>query len=428
RDEPRPRSGVLRARQFIMKDSYSLDYDQAGLDHSYELHKEAYKKIFDRSGIKYFIVGASSGLMGGSGSQEFMAESDVGEDTIVLCDHCRYAVNLEIATSDLTELVDEPTRLEEVSTPNVRTIEEVSEFLNVPASRFIKSLVYIVDDEPILILIRGDHELNESKMQVRFGAKFRPAAEDEIEKIMDGTHTGFIGPVGLKGMAIYVDKTVVNQKGFISGANKDHFHLKGIDLKRDISIREIIDVSTVKAGEKCPECGHPLRIVNAIEIGHIFKLGTKYSEAMNATVLNPGGEKVPIIMGSYGIGVERILATHIEQNSDDKGIVWSKALAPYFVHIIPINVKNESVLEQAEAVYDYCNQEKISALIDDRNVGPGFKLKDADLLGMPLQIIVGEKNLKNNRLEFKIRRLQKSFLVDVNHYKEELKGTLQKIE
>ncbi|HDK35448.1 MAG TPA: proline--tRNA ligase, partial [Bacteroidetes bacterium] len=335
---------------------------------------------------------------------------------------------LEIATSDLTELVDEPTRLEEVSTPNVRTIEEVSEFLNVPASRFIKSLVYIVDDEPILILIRGDHELNESKMQVRFGAKFRPAAEDEIEKIMDGTHTGFIGPVGLKGMAIYVDKTVVNQKGFISGANKDHFHLKGIDLKRDISIREIIDVSTVKAGEKCPECGYPLRIVNAIEIGHIFKLGTKYSEAMNATVLNPGGEKVPIIMGSYGIGVERILATHIEQNSDDKGIVWSKALAPYFVHIIPINVKNESVLEQAEAVYDYCNQEKISALIDDRNVGPGFKLKDADLLGMPLQIIVGEKNLKNNRLEFKIRRLQKSFLVDVNHYKEELKGTLQKIE
>jgi len=429
RDEPRPRSGVLRARQFIMKDSYSLDYNQEGLDKSYELHKEAYKKIFSRAGIKFFIVGASSGLMGGSGSQEFMAESEVGEDTIALCDSCGYAANLEVAQSELNDFVNEPAeKLEEIFTPNVRTIDEVSKFLGVPDYYLIKSLLYIVESQPILILIRGDHELNESKMQAKFGATFRPATEEEVVDITGGAHVGFIGPVGLKGIDIYVDKTIVNQKGFISGANKDNYHVKGIDPERDFDTKGIVDVAAVKAGEKCPNCGHPLRIVNAIEIGHIFKLGTKYSKAMGATVLDPSGKEIPIIMGSYGIGVERILATHIEQNSDNRGIVWSKSLAPYLVHIIAINMKSETVARQAESVYQLCKDTGISALFDDRDVGPGFKFKDADLLGMPLQIIIGEKNLNNKRIEFKIRKSGESFLVGLGDYPQKLKEVLEEIE
>jgi len=429
RDEPRPRSGVLRARQFIMKDSYSLDYNQEGLDRSYELHKEAYKKIFSKAGIKYFIVGASSGLMGGSGSQEFMAESETGEDTIVLCDSCGYAANLEVAQSELNNSVNEPAdQLGEIFTPDVRTIDEVSKFLGVPDYYLIKSLLYIVESQPILILIRGDHELNESKMQAKFGTTFRPATEEEVVDITGGAHVGFIGPVGLKGIDIYVDKTIVNQKGFISGANKDNYHLRGIDPERDFDTKEIIDVATVKAGEKCPNCGHPLRIVNAIEIGHIFKLGTKYSKAMGATVLDPSGKEIPIVMGSYGIGVERILATQIEQNSDDRGIVWSKSLAPYMVHIIAINMKSERVAQQAESVYRFCEDAGISVLFDDRDVGPGFKFKDADLLGMPMQIIVGEKNLKNQKIEFKIRKSGQSFLVDVDDYPQKLKEVLKELE
>ena len=428
RDEPRPRSGVLRARQFIMKDSYSLDYNQENLDKSYELHKEAYKKIFSRAGIKFFIVGASSGLMGGSGSQEFMAESEVGEDTIALCDNCGYAANLEVATSELNNLVNKPTKLEEIYTPNVRTIDEVSQFLDVPDYYLIKSLVYIVESKPVLILLRGDHDLNESKMMSEFGAKFRPATEEEIEKITGGAHVGFIGPVGLKGIDIYVDKTIVNQRGFISGANKDNYHIKGIDPERDFKIKRIVNVSTVKAGEKCPNCHRPLRIVNAIEIGHIFKLGTKYSKAMGATVLDPSGKEVPIVMGSYGIGVERILATHIEQNADDKGIVWSKTLAPYFVHIVPINMKNKTVAKKAEEVYQFCLDENIPVLLDDRDVGPGFKFKDADLLGIPLQIIIGDKNLKNNKIEFKIRKSNSSFLVGLSDYPKKLREVLSQID
>jgi len=429
RDEPRPRSGVSRARQFIMKDSYSLDYNQEGLDRSYELHKEAYKKIFSKAGIKYFIVGASSGLMGGSGSQEFMAESETGEDTIVLCDSCGYAANLEVAQSELNNSVNEPAdQLGKIFTPDVRTIDEVSKFLGVPDYYLIKSLLYIVGSQPILILIRGDHELNESKMQAKFGTTFRPATEEEVVDITGGAHVGFIGPVGLKGIDIYVDKTIVNQKGFISGANKDNYHLRGIDPERDFDTKEIIDVATVKAGEKCPNCGHPLRIVNAIEIGHIFKLGTKYSKAMGATVLDPSGKEIPIVMGSYGIGVERILATQIEQNSDDRGIVWSKSLAPYMVHIIAINMKSERVAQQAESVYRFCEDAGISVLFDDRDVGPGFKFKDADLLGMPMQIIVGEKNLKNQKIEFKIRKSGQSFLVDVDDYPQKLKEVLKELE
>ncbi len=428
RDEPRPRSGVLRARQFIMKDSYSLDYNQEGLDKSYNLHKEAYKKIFSRSGIRFFIVGASSGLMGGSGSQEFMAESEVGEDTIALCDHCGYASNLEVATSGLNELVSEDTELAEIYTPNVRTIEEVSNFLGVPDYYLIKSLIYVVDSQPILILIRGDHELNESKMQAAFGAKFRPATEEEVFDITNGAHVGFIGPVGLKGIPIYVDKTITGQKGFISGANKDNYHIRGIDPERDFEITEVVDVATVKVGEKCPNCGHPLRIVNAIEIGHIFKLGTKYSAAMGATVLDPNGKEVPIIMGSYGIGVERILATHIEQNADERGVVWNKALAPYWVHIIAINVKNERVMTQAEAIYSYCEEQKIPVIFDDRDVGPGFKFNDADLLGMPLQVVVGERNLKNGQIELKYRKSKQSKLVPAEEFRKEIQEALKHIE
>jgi len=427
RDEPRPRSGVLRARQFIMKDSYSLDADEKGLDQSYQKHAEAYKKIFTRCGLQFFIVGASSGLMGGSASQEFMVESEAGEDTVAICQACGYAANVEVAQAKLATLVQEDGQLEEVHTPNRRTIEEVSEFLSLPPERFIKSLLYIIDSKPAMLLVRGDHELNESKMIQTFGPKFRPATPEEVQQYC-GASIGFIGPIGLKNVPIYADLTIKGQKGFVTGANKDHYHIKGIDVERDIEVQEYVDISTVLEGEGCPECDHPLRVVKAIEIGHIFKLGTKYSLSMGATVLNEEGKQVPIVMGSYGIGIERIVAAYIEQNHDERGIIWNKALAPYLLHIIPINLGNKQIAQATEKTYGLLTEEGYDVLLDDRDVSAGVKFYDADLIGTPIQIIISEKNLKNDRVEVRLRRTGEAFLIPANDLLSDLKQILKKVE
>jgi len=414
RNEPRPRSGVLRGRQFIMKDSYSLDTSWEALDRSYDLHSEAYKKIFTRCGLKFFIVGASSGAMGGTGSQEFMMEAEAGEDIIALSEDGSYAANLEIATSSLPKAPRYPENnsIAEVHTPNVKTIDQLAEFLKVDHTRLAKSVVYWADEQPVLVLMVGNDELNESKLMSVMGVDVRPI---EAEKLLEltGADGGSIGPVGLKGFKIIADRRLEGANNLISGANRNDYHLMNIDLQRDCKIDGYYDLRTVQAGEPSPNGEGKLRVVRGVELGHIFKLGTKYSDALTATFLDEKGVAHPIIMGSYGIGIERIIACHIEQNHDANGIIWDKAIAPYQIHLIAVS-KSQAVLEMAEKVYNDLNDDGVEVLFDDRtDTSPGFKFKDADLLGMPYQVIVGEKNLANGKIEIKERRTGDRILVDV---------------
>lgn len=416
RNEPRPRSGVLRGRQFVMKDSYSLDANWEGLDKSYDLHAEAYKKIFSRAGLKFFIVGASSGAMGGTGSQEFMVESESGEDTCAICEVCGYAANLEVATSNVEKASRVPAdlKLKEIHTPNVKTIDELKEFLKVDESILAKSLVYIQDRTPYLILLMGNDQLNETKLQSILGTNARPAHPDELLELT-GADAGSIGPIGLKGFKIIVDKRLENANGLVSGLNKNDYHVANIDLMRDVKVDGYYDLRTVEAGEPCSQCNSPLRIVNAIELGHIFKLGTKYADSLNAKFLDVNGEMKPIIMGSYGIGVERIIACSIEQSHDENGIIWHKSIAPFIVHLILVNSNIEKVVEIAEEIYNKLDENHIDVIYDDRiNVSPGYKFKDADLLGMPLQIIVGEKNIVNRKIEVKVRKTNNRQIIDID--------------
>jgi len=407
RDEPRPRSGVLRTRQFIMKDAYTLDKDRQGLDEGYALHAEAYKKIFSRCGLKFVIVGASSGLMGGSGSQEFMAESDAGEDNLIICDKCGYAANLEIAVAKLPPISDnETTDLPvKVHTPEKRTIKEVSDHLKLPESSLVKALVFMDDQiNPLLVLVRGDHEVNEEKLQIYLNSAIRPAHKDEILEVL-GISAGFIGPFNLKSeIPIFADFALKGRDNMVCGANEDHYHYTGIKPGRDFIPKQFLDLCLVDAGDFCIECGSTLHKSKSIELGHIFKLGDKYSKSMNASFLDENGKDKAIIMGSYGIGIERIVASFIEQNSDENGIIWNTALAPFIVHLIPVNIKNAEIKEKTENIYRLLQNHRFSTLLDDRKVSPGFKFKDADLLGMPIQVIIGKKTVENSQLEIKVRK------------------------
>jgi len=409
RNEPRPRSGVLRGRQFFMKDSYSLDSSWEGLDISYQKHYEAYKSIFDRCGIKFFVVGASSGAMGGSKSQEFMVESDFGEDVCAICDESDYAANIEVATSGLKPNTrkGEELNIEIFDTPNSKTINELVNDFNLLEQDCAKSVVYIINDETVLILMRGNDELNESKLESEFKTnKLRPATNDELIEFT-GASGGSIGPINLKSnkIKVFADLLLENCNGLISGANIDGKHFKNIDLNRDAKIEKYCDFRTVKAGEPCPISGKPLRVVKAIELGHIFKLGTKYSDALSAKFLDVDGSEKSIIMGSYGIGVERILACFIEQNHDDRGIVWSNSINPYQVHLIGLNLnKSPEVKEASEEIYSTLISKGVDVIYDDRDLTPGYKFNDADLIGLPVQIIVGSKSLADGNVEIKYRK------------------------
>lgn len=404
RDEPRPRSGVLRTRQFFMKDSYTLDVDADALDTGYELHAKAYRNIFTRCGLKFYIVGASSGLMGGSGSQEFMIESAHGEDTLVLCDGCGQSDNLEIAESIPLLVTVDVSTLEKVHTPGQKTINDVSKFLDKDANKLMKSLVYVSDGDPFMVLIRGDQDVNESKLMSKFGKDVRPAHPDEVKDVC-GVEVGFVGPIGLKNdIPIFADKVIENQNNLTTGANEVDYHLTGIQLSRDVNVKEYIDIRNVSSGDNCVKCQNPVRVTQAIELGHIFKLGTKYAESMKATYLDKAGNEKPIVMGSYGIGVERIVAASIEQNADEKGIVWDVSLAPYLIHVIPLNADKKEIVDVAERYYNEFKTIGYDVIIDDRKVSPGFKFKDADLMGMPIQVIIGDKGLKKNQVEIKVRK------------------------
>ncbi len=410
RNEPRPRSGVLRGRQFVMKDSYTLDATTDGLDAGYEKHRQAYERIFTRCGLNFFSVGASSGAMGGSGSQEFMVESDHGEDTCALAEDNSYAANIEVATSWMPpiERVPGDDAIEKFDTPAAKTINDLINKHGIPEERCAKSVVYIADGEPLLILMCGNDELNEEKLARALDTtQFRPAEENELVA-NTGAHGGSIGPVGLKNpkMRIIADLRLKGVNGLVSGANEDGQHYRNIDLERDATIESWHDLRVVQEGERVggPD-GPKLRVVRAIEIGHIFKLGTKYSKALNAVFLDENGREHPIIMGSYGIGVERIVACYIEQNHDELGIRWNAALTPYDVQIVGMNTKkSETVRAACEELEAELQAAGLTVLYDDRPVSPGVKFKDADLLGFPVQLVVGDKNLDNGQVEVKSRK------------------------
>jgi prolyl-tRNA synthetase len=410
RDEARPKSGVLRVREFIMKDSYSFDADWEGLDRAFDLHRDAYCRIYERCGLQFAIVEASSGAMGGSKSNEFMVYSDAGEDWIATCSQCKYSANVEKATSRLPKIEDGtgPEKPEEFPTPGVRTIEDLTTFPGgAAANRQIKTLIYMLDDKPALVLLRGDHQLNETKLADATGAvNMRPGQAEEIRRLL-GALPGSLGAVGVKGPLIIADNALRGRANMTTGANRDDFHLHGVSIDRDIKVDKWAELRTVASGEGCPNCDGTLRVDKAIEVGHIFKLGTKYSESMGANVLTAEGKEVPIIMGSYGIGVGRIMASAIELYNDADGIIWPVSIAPFEVVITPANYSDDQQRGAAEKLYNDLRAAGIDPLLDDRDERPGVKFKDADLIGIPYRVTIGKK-LKEGKVEFFNRKTKQS--------------------
>ena len=398
RDELRPKSGLLRVRQFLMKDSYSFDLDQEGLDASYKLHEEAYRTIFDRCGLEYLVVEATSGAMGGSESQEFMVRTDAGEDYVVTCS-CGYAANRDRAQSRVESEQDPESdeSPQEVHTPGRKTIQEVSEFLDIPESRQIKSLVYMVEGQAHLILLRGDHQLNEAKLGSQVGTEnFRPAHPEEIVEAF-GADPGSLGPVGVRDMPIWADQALQGRRDLVCGANKDDHHLLHVSPGRDFEV-PFVELRQIESGDACSSCGEPLEVAKALEIGHIFKLGRKYSELMDATVLDQVGREVPVTMGSYGIGVERIMVAAVELYHDDKGIVWPRNIAPFQAVVTVVRVSDSEQMKAAEGFCEVLEEKGVDCLLDDRDERPGVKFKDAELIGIPVRITVGNK-LREGKVE-----------------------------
>jgi len=399
RDEARPKSGLLRTREFVMKDSYSLDRDVAGLEVQYEAHRQAYCRIFERCGVKYSVVESDPGMMGGAGSHEFMAPSPAGEDQVALCGTCGYAANLEMAVSRVSVPEFPAGSLEEVATPGARTIAEVCAFLGIAPALTIKSLVVMAESGPVLALVRGDQQLNEKKLQRVLGP-FRAAHREEIVEATGG-EAGFVGPVGLS-LRIIADETLRAGR-YVAGANQPDTHLRGV-VPGEHFQTEFADLREANAGDACAKCGAPLTVEHVIEIGNIFKLGTKYSVPLSAVYLDEDGQERPIVMGSYGIGPARIAAAAIEQGHDADGIVWPEAIAPYQVHLLVVNVKEQPLAAMAEALYAELGAAGVEVLYDDRDERPGVKFKDADLLGMPLRLTVGARARKEGLVEIRRRR------------------------
>ena len=432
RNEERPRAGVLRARQFTMKDAYSLDATWEGLDKAYDDMARAYRNIFTRCGLEYVVVSAFSGAMGGSDSEEFMAVSSVGEDNIVISDDGKYSSNLEVAVSykEKVNRKNSGLKIEEFHTPGIKTIDELAEFVKTEdKSRLAKSRVFVnalpEGNEFVLVLVCGDDEVNESKLQNYFGINIRPAHNEELAEI-SGADAGSIGPVGFKNAKIKIiaDLLLEDADELISGANRNDYHIKNIDLKRDVKGIEYKDLRTVREGEMTADKSSKLKITKAIEVGHIFKLGTKYSEALGAKFLDADGKENPIIMGSYGIGVERTTASYIEQNNDEKGIIWKGEIAPFKVLLISLNQKNEEIRKVSEEFYNEFQNKNTEVLFDDReDVRPGVKFNDADLIGIPVQLIIGEKNLKEGNVEIKIRKTGERLIVK----REDAAGKIQEL-
>ena len=410
RDERRPRYGLMRSREFIMKDAYSFDVDEAGLDESYKSMYDAYTRIFTRCGLTFRPVEADSGAIGGSGTHEFMAIAEAGEADIVYCTKCDYAANIEIGKPGIMKQDEEALQeLSVVDTPNASTIEAVAEMLNLPLHKTIKAVVFSIDGKVVLAIVRGDHEVNEVAVQHAVLGAVEPemATPEELEKV--GLTAGFISPIGLKqteDFAIVVDESVMETYNVCGGANKKDAHYVNINPKRDFNVEDIIiaPIRLITKDDVCPKCGGALEHAKGIEVGQVFKLGTKYSEALQATFLDQNGRPNPMIMGCYGIGVSRTLAAAIEQYHDENGIIWPRSIAPFEAVIVPINAKDEALMSTSQTIYTALQNAGVDVLLDDRKDRAGVKFKDADLIGYPLRITVSKNTLENNEVEIQIRK------------------------
>jgi prolyl-tRNA synthetase len=405
RDEPRPKSGLLRVREFVMKDSYSLDIDVEGQAKQFDAHHAAYTKIFKRMGLDTVAVEASSGAMGGTDSVEFMVKSSAGEDLVAYSPDCGYSANVERAQSRIPEVSngDPLDAVEKFPTPGVRTIEALADFDGgASAENQVKTLVYIADGEAVLVLMRGDHPLQEQKLSDHLlVSEVRPAHEDEIVELL-GAHAGSLGAVGVESIRVIADPQLRGRVAMTTGANEDDFHYRGVDIERDIAVSEWVDLREVKVGEGCPNCDGALDVYKAIEAGHIFKLGTKYSEAFGATVLDENGKAQPIIMGSYGIGLGRAVAAVAEVHNDDNGLVWPVAVAPWEV-VVTLVKTDEATMAAGERIYSELQSADIDVLLDDRNERPGVKFNDAELVGIPFRVTLGPRGLADGVAEFVAR-------------------------
>ena len=410
RDERRPRYGLMRSREFIMKDAYSFDVDEAGLEESYKSMYDAYTRIFNRCGLTFRPVEADSGAIGGSGTHEFMAIAEAGEADIVYCTKCDYAANIEIGKPGIMKQEEEALQeLSVVDTPNASTIEAVADILNLPLHKTIKAVVFSIDGKVVLAIVRGDHEVNEVAVQHAVLGSVEPemATPEELEKV--GLTAGFISPVGLQQteeFAIVVDESVMETYNVCGGANKKDAHYVNINPKRDFNVDDIIvaPIRLITKDDVCPKCGGSLEHAKGIEVGQVFKLGTKYSEALQATFLDQNGRPNPMIMGCYGIGVSRTLAAAIEQYHDENGIIWPRSIAPFEAVIVPINAKDEALMSTSQTIYTALQDAGVDVLLDDRKDRAGVKFKDADLIGYPLRITVSKNTLENNEVEIQIRK------------------------
>jgi prolyl-tRNA synthetase len=415
RDEIRPRFGVMRAREFVMKDAYSFDRDEAGAEESYHKMHKAYSRIFERCGLDFRAVEADTGAIGGSFSHEFMVLADSGEDIIVYCEACGYAANLEKAEIKPPEhslsQENQKTR-NKVSTPGQKTVEEVTEFLGVSPEHLIKTLIFATDKGPVAALVRGDHEINEIKLKNYLACGELFLADDSLVEKVTHAPRGFAGPVGLT-IPIYADHTLKGAVNLVTGGNENDVHFKNVNTPRDYQVTRYADLRKAEVNDPCARCGRPLKMRKGIEVGHIFKLGTKYSEALHATYLDQAGKEKLIVMGCYGIGVGRTIAAAIEQHHDKDGIIFPPTLAPYQVLILPVNVNEPKVYETAFKIYNALNADGIEALMDDRDERPGIKFKDADLIGIPLRITLGQRTLDEGKVEIRNRKTGKVDLVNV---------------
>lgn len=414
RDEPRPRAGLIRVREFIMKDLYSFDADEAGLDISYNKMREAYKNIYARCGLPAMMIEADSGAIGGKDSNEFMLVAESGEDEIIYCKNCGYAANLEKASFNKGAAdCGEPKEIEEVATLGKKTIEEVAEFLGVKPVNTLKSVFYMADGEFVFVVIRGDLDVNEIKLNNQLKcADLRPATDDEVRNA--GIIAGSASAVGIKGFKVIADDSVKMGTNFVSGANKEGYHIKNVNYPRDFEACVIADIASASEGKGCPNCDGALFTTRGIEVGHIFKLGTFLSEKLGAYYTDVEGNSKPIVMGCYGIGVGRLLAAAIEQNHDDNGIIWPMAIAPYQICITALYSADGSVKEEAEKLYNELTEEGFEVLLDDRDESPGVKFNDADLLGIPIRVTVSKRSLKNGGTEIKLRKEKEAQIVPLN--------------
>lgn len=425
RDEPRPRAGLLRVREFTMKDLYSFDCDEEGLNQSYNKMLQAYQSVYNRCGLSSILVEADSGAIGGKDSHEFMVITETGEDEIIYCSKCGYSANAEKAESIKDRLADEePLPLEEIATPGITTIQELSTFLKVPQNRTLKVVFYIADGEFVIAVIRGDIEINEVKLKNALHCfDLRLATEAEVEEA--GIVAGSASPVGITGVKVIADHSITSGANFIAGANKPDTHVRNVNYPRDFKVDLIADIARAKAEDRCPRCGSKLSASSGIEVGHVFKLGTFLSEKLGAFFTDPDGVSRPIVMGCYGIGLGRLLAAVIEQNHDDKGIIWPMSIAPYHIYLCPLFLENPRVASTAEDLYAELASQGLEVLYDDRLESPGVKFNDADLLGIPLRVTISPRTLEKNSVEIKRRSEKKSQLLPLEGIVAKLKELIK---